>query len=125
MDRRDRWHDTVRVWWAGPDSASVLVPEPTLPEVCHLLARRAGAHAEARFIRSVANGEFTLARLQKGDLGRAADLMVAYADLPLGFVDAAIVAVAERLRARTLLTTDRKHFGVIRPRHAEAFELVP
>jgi len=38
-----------------------------------------------------------------------------YADLKLGFIDAAIVAIAERLRERRLATLDRRHFETIRP----------
>jgi len=43
----------------------------------------------------------------------------------LGFVDATIVAVAERLKVRTLATTDRRHFGAVRPAHVDRFRLVP
>ena len=43
----------------------------------------------------------------------------------LGFVDATIVAIAERLKVRTLATTDRRHFAAIRPSHVERFTLVP
>jgi hypothetical protein len=59
------------------------------------------------------------------DLPRAADLMLAYADLPLGFVDASIIAMAERLDITTILTTDRRHFGAVRPSHCERLRLVP
>jgi predicted nucleic acid-binding protein len=48
-----------------------------------------------------------------------------YADLPLGTVDASVVAAAERLDLRTIATFDRRHFGVVRPRHLDSFELVP
>jgi hypothetical protein len=43
--------------------------------------------------------------------------MAKYSDAALGFVDASIVAVAERLKIKELLTTDRRHFSLIRPRH--------
>lgn len=46
-------------------------------------------------------------------------------DLPLGFVDASVVAVAERLGERQVATLDRRHFSVVRPRHVKAFRLVP
>lgn len=48
-----------------------------------------------------------------------------YGDFPLGFVDASLVALAERLDARELLTTDRRHFSVVRPQHARQFTLLP
>ena len=54
-----------------------------------------------------------------------AELVGTYADLPLGAVDASVVAVAERLGATTLATLDRRHFTVVRPRHTTAFALLP
>ncbi|MEI2690592.1 MAG: hypothetical protein V9H69_13160 [Anaerolineae bacterium] len=37
----------------------------------------------------------------------------------------AIVAIAERLKAQRILTLDRRHFGLMRPRHCTAFEILP
>jgi len=48
-----------------------------------------------------------------------------YADLLLGAVDASVVAIAERLGVKEIATLDRRHFSVVRPRHAEAFSIVP
>ena len=47
------------------------------------------------------------------------------ADAHLGFIDAAIVAIPERLGATRLLTLDRRDFSIIRPRHVAAFEILP
>jgi hypothetical protein len=33
--------------------------------------------------------------------------------------------MAERLNVRRILTLDRRHFELIRPRHCPAFELLP
>jgi len=44
---------------------------------------------------------------------------------PLGIVDASIVALCERLGETKLATLDRRHLGAIRPRHCDAFELLP
>jgi predicted nucleic acid-binding protein len=51
--------------------------------------------------------------------------MERYADLPLGLVDASVIAVAERLGADAIATLDRRHFSVVRPRGIEAFTLLP
>lgn len=48
-----------------------------------------------------------------------------YRDLGLGTVDAAVVTAAERLDVATVATLDRRHFDVVRPRHVDAFEIVP
>jgi predicted nucleic acid-binding protein len=54
-----------------------------------------------------------------------AELVERYSDLGLGGVDASIVAVAERLGQTEVATLDRRHFGVVRPRHVKRFTLLP
>jgi predicted nucleic acid-binding protein len=46
-------------------------------------------------------------------------------DADIGFVDAAVLAVVERLNEPKLATLDRRHFGLLRPRHVAALRLVP
>ena len=46
-------------------------------------------------------------------------------DLPLGFVDAAVVAIAERYGEPKVMTLDRRDFGIVRPRHTPSLRLVP
>jgi uncharacterized protein len=46
-------------------------------------------------------------------------------DLPLGTTDAAVVAVAERLKVTDVATLDRGHFTVVRPGHVDALTLLP
>ena len=59
------------------------------------------------------------------DWARIVELLEEYADMPLGIVDASVVAACERLGVTTLATLDRRHFSVVRPRHCEALTLVP
>lgn len=126
IDASDSWHERVIAWWRRAGRVTtILLPVTILPEVAYLLGSRVGVAAEAAFVRAVADGEFTIESLDDEDLPRIADLMNAYRDLPLGFVDASVLAVAERLEARDLLTTDRRHFGVVRPRHARSLVLHP
>jgi hypothetical protein len=40
-------------------------------------------------------------------------------------VNAAVIAIAERLEISRIATVDRRHFAVVRPRHVEAFTLLP
>lgn len=63
--------------------------------------------------------------VEPADLLRIAELVAIYRDLPLGTVDASVIAAAERLDAAAIATLDRRHFGVVRPAHIEAFELLP
>lgn len=54
-----------------------------------------------------------------------ADLVVTYGDLPLGTTDAAVVAVAERLKVTDVATLDWRHLTVVRPGHVDALTLLP
>jgi uncharacterized protein len=96
-----------------------------IAETAYLIGRQLGARAEAAFFRAVAAGEIQVEPIAPADPRRIADLIETYADLGLGGTDASLVAVAERLKLTTIATLDRRHFGVVRPSHADAFELVP
>jgi predicted nucleic acid-binding protein len=56
---------------------------------------------------------------------QTAELVADYRDLPLGTVDASVIAAAERLDAAEVATLDRRHCSVVRPRHEVAFQLLP
>lgn len=103
----------------------LLVPVLCLAEVAYLIAPHAGLENEVRLLMAAAVGELSVERLHPADLERAAELVTQYRDLPLGTVDASVVAAAERLEVTTIATLDRRHFSVVRPAHTEAFELLP
>ena len=121
---RDRHHEDC-IAPLGKHRGPVLVPAPVIVEVCQLLASRRGTKAEGLFLAALAAGELQLVDLQLSDYGRAAELVEQYADLPLGAVDACVIAVAERMDATEVATLDRRHFSVVRPRHVAAFALLP
>ena len=101
------------------------MPVLVISEVTYLLATRLGPVAEVKFLGDLAGAAFTPLHVEPADWLRIAELVARYHDLPLGTVDASVVAAAERLDVRTIATFDRRHFGVVRPRHADTFELVP
>lgn len=55
---------------------------------------------------------------------RAADLLEAYPDLRLSYVDALVLAVAERHRVEEILTVDGSHFPSVRLTSAPAITVV-
>lgn len=125
VDRDDAWHERVRTWWEL-NREPIRLPVTILPEVAWLLGTRLGPAAEAAFARALADGEFEVEPLdEREDLTRIADLATEYLDSPVGFVDASVLAMAERLGVLTVLTTDRRHFAVLRPRHVSTLRLVP
>lgn len=106
-------------------SEQLVVPVSVIIETCFLIERHLGPLAEAAFITSLRPSGLIVESLSETDLERMASLITTYADLPLGAVDASVIAVAERLGVATVLTIDRRHFSVVRPRHIEAFTLLP
>jgi uncharacterized protein len=78
-----------------------------------------------RFLGDLASGALSIEPVHAGDWLRIAELVATYRDLPLGTVDASVVAAAERLGLAEVATHDRRHFGVVRPRHVESLTLLP
>lgn len=103
----------------------LIVPQLVVAEVAYLVEVRLGTEAEVRFLGDLAAGTFIAEPVRAADWLRVAELVARYGDLPLGTVDASIVAAAERLEIRAIATLDRRHFTVVRPAHADSFELYP
>ena len=87
--------------------------------------RRRGTRAELAFLADVRAGLFTLLETTSADLDRIAELVTTYADLPLGTVDASVIALTERLGLPSVATLDHRHFTVVKPRHVPALTLLP
>ena len=104
---------------------AVIVPQPLLSEICHLVNSRLGPTVERSFLEGLLASDWAVEPLTDTDLARAVDLLQIYADADLGFVDAALVAIAERLGISRLYTLDRRDFAIVRPAHVERFELLP
>ncbi|MGQ0464331.1 MAG: type II toxin-antitoxin system VapC family toxin [Sporichthyaceae bacterium] len=104
---------------------ALFVPAPVVAEVGYLLSKYAGTRGEAAFLRSLAAGDFRAELPTDADFARAADLVEQYADLPLGTTDAIVISTAERLGCTEIATLDRRDFSVVRPRHIDAFTLLP
>ena len=121
---KDRAHDACLRLLRQADGP-LLVPSPVMGEVGYLLQARVGPRAEVTFLKSFGGDGFRVAELEDADIQRMAELVETYLDLPLGIVDAAVVAVAERLKLTEVATIDHRHFTVVRPRHVSAFTLLP
>lgn len=62
----------------------LIVPGPILTEVCYMAESRLGPETEARFLDSLASGEFELEAVDGSDLQRMAELVRRYRDFPSG-----------------------------------------
>lgn len=111
-DRRDDWHkrsaDLIQ-----QETEGLILPAPVIPEVDYLLGRRLGADAQAVFYQGLSEQHFLIAELGRDGYERVAEINRQFASLRLGFVDAAIFAIAEALKLRHIATTDRRDFGPV------------
>ena len=70
-------------------------------------------------------GAYRLEQVDYTDMLRVVELEERYSDLGLGMVDACVVAVCERLHETKVATLDRRHFGVVQPRHCRRLRMLP
>ncbi len=123
-DRGDAWH-ARSVRFLNKYQGTLIVPCSVIPEACYLLDTYLSQSAETSFVQSLFDRELLVDHFEQNDLARCSELIRKYADLNLGFVDASIVAVCERRGILSILTTDRKHFAIVRSKKGQAFQLLP
>jgi len=123
-DKNDTWH-RKSVDFITTFSGRLIIPSTLIPEVCYLINKFLGHKAEVIFINSLINREMLIEHFETDDLKRCIKLLKKYADANIGFVDASLIAIAERMNIRKILTTDRRHFSIVRPEHCSSFTLLP
>jgi predicted nucleic acid-binding protein len=101
----------------------LVLPALVVAETLFFIGDRLGPIAEARYLGTLHATD--IRSPHPDDWARIAELVHQYRDFPLGSVDASVIALAERLNADTIITFDRRHFSVVRPRHVSAFRLMP
>jgi uncharacterized protein len=100
-----------------------VVPVCVLVEVEYML--RGWPHAFPALLADLAGGALELLDLPKRWLLRAGELLERYRDLPLGLVDATVLAATEMLDEPKLATLDHRHFATVRPCHCDTLRLLP
>ncbi len=103
----------------------MFLPEVVLPELSYLVIGNLGYRVLFQLFDYLLDRQIPLISLTSADLERTKEILQKYEDSKLDFVDAAIMAIAERLKIERILTVDRRDFGIFRPRHCAAFEILP
>jgi predicted nucleic acid-binding protein len=103
----------------------LVIPAPVLVEVDYWIHTRLHPGVLVALLDDIALGAYVVADPQPEDYRRVRELCDRYADADIGFVDAAVLAIVERLNEPKLATLDRRHFGILRPRHVDALTLLP
>lgn len=124
LDVNDRDHGPCRDLLATTTEA-IVVPAPVVVELEWMITSRVGRDEFDEFLDDVERGAVRIESLSAQDYARVRVLLRQYGDLPLGFVDASVVAVCERLGERKVATLDQRHFKVVRPAHAASLRLLP
>ena len=109
----------------GRVRGNVILPVPVITETTYFLSRNLGLHAVAQFLDNLSFSRFLVENPTPEDYIRSAEILRKYNDAKIDFVDVCIFAIAERLNITKILTIDRRHFGMFRPAHCEAFEILP
>jgi len=123
-DRRDSNHRAVREAIKAEDGP-ILIPAALLAEVDYLLRVRIGLAAEQRFLEGIEKGAFTVEAFTIEDAAFCRNLLLQYQDLDLGLADASVIATAERLGIRKILTVDERDFRAVKTSKGESFTLLP
>lgn len=103
----------------------IIFPVPAITETCYFISKNLGLEKTATFLEDLPQMNLILETPTAEDYRRTAEILRKYDDANIDFVDAIIAAIAERLYITKILTVDRRHFGIFKPRHCEAFEILP
>lgn len=121
INKRDVYHSACIA--IADEVQAMLVPQTVLTEVAYLLQQRIGSLAVASFLESFESSVFVLVALEPWDMAQAAKILREYADSRIDFVDATVMAVADRLTLATVHTLDHRDFSIYRPKTHFAFHV--
>jgi predicted nucleic acid-binding protein len=124
LDRRDGDHPACRRL-IEQATESLVVPAPVLVEVDYWVRKWLHAGVFVALLDDIADGAYLVEDLQPQDYRRIREICDRYADADIGFVDAAVLVIAERLNEPKVATLDHRHFRLLRPRHVDALRLLP
>lgn len=103
----------------------ILMPQTVFAEVAYLIGRESGIKTVANFLRGLSKSRFSVVAITPEDILRTADILEQYADSRIDFVDATVMAIAERLNITKILTLDQRDFSLYRPKNCASFQLLP
>lgn len=124
LDRADSDHAACRELIESAREPLV-VPAPVLVEVDYWIHMRLHPGVLVALLDDIVSGAYRIEDLEAGDYPRIRQICDRYGDDDVGFVDAAVLAIVERLGEPKLATLDHRHFSVLRPTHVRALRLLP
>ena len=124
LNKKEKFHrETIEI--LASIYEEIILPVSAITEIAYLILRDLGTEALANFLENLPEMNVIFETPIAEDYKRAAEILRKYNDANIDFVDAIIVAIGERLNITKILTVDRRHFGMFKPRHCAAFEITP
>jgi uncharacterized protein len=120
----DNWHDRCAELVDRRDW-NPIIPTTVLSELDYFLTERLPSAARVGFFTAVRRGAYRVEEVLVADVWRAFDVCIRHLDQKISFVDASVLAVAERLNVETVITTDRRDFRTFAPKHCLTLDLWP
>ena len=122
LDRSERNHERC-VAFFREFRGRLITTESVLTEAVYLLGP--SFSRQKPVLDFVLGGGAELVPMTPALLKRCAYLMSKYSDVPMDYADATLVAVAETLGIRDILTLDRRGFSVYRYSSRGSFRILP
>lgn len=124
LDRSDADHAACRRL-IETTGEPLVIPAPVLVEVDYWIHARLHAGVLVALLDDIISGAYSVEELRSDDYRRIRELCDRFAGGDIRFVDAAVLAIVERLNEPKLATLDHRHFRTLRPRHVETLTLLP
>jgi len=102
---------------------SIACPAPASSPTPLSSAGGSATGAGRTLYQGIIGGHYFVADLARASYARATAIDEQFADLGLGFVDSAIVALSESMKVKRIATTNRRHFDPLAGRFS--LEIVP
>jgi len=103
----------------------LIIPAPVLVEIDYWVSKKLHTGVFLALLDDIRAGAYLVENLQVDDYDRVREICDRYAESDIGFVDAAVLAIVERMGETKLATLDHRHFGMLRPRHTDTLRLLP
>jgi predicted nucleic acid-binding protein len=104
LDEDDKHHGAVV---QVAQSFDLLIPVTILPEVDYLVTKYLGEAVVRSFLDAMTEGSFIYLPIEIDDICRTTEIMSRYSDIPIGFVDASLVAHGLSSRVEVTATSAR------------------
>jgi uncharacterized protein len=102
-----------------------MIAIPVLLELFYMVATRVSYSSAVKLFGRVQSAGFQLQPISREDMARMQAIMEQYEDSEFDFVDAAIMALAERLNITQICTFDHGDLTIFRPVYCDYLELLP